>query len=55
MRGDSGGGRWILVVWQLDVLSINRVRSLTFSNDRLLSLCLTFPDLYQYPRILKIF
>ena len=26
-----------------------------FSNDRLLSLYLTFPDLYQYPHILKYF
>ena len=33
----------------------NRGRSLTFSSDRLLSLYLTFLDLFQYPRILKIF
>ena len=33
----------------------NRGRSFTFSNDRLFSLNLTFPDLSQYPHIFHIF
>ena len=33
----------------------NSSRSLTFSNDRIFSLNLTFPDLSQYPHIFHIF
>ena len=33
----------------------NRGRSLMFSNDRLFSINLTFPNLSQYPHIFRIF
>ena len=52
-RGYSNSGRFS--EGEFSMLFFFEPVTALFSSDRLLGLYLTFPDLYQYPRSLKIF